>query len=323
MSADRVLRDVRFPGGAGTLAGSLGVPEESGGASPGVVLVGGSGSSDRHNDTYFPPIRRHLLSTGLAVLSYDKRGVGESSGDWRAATMDDLAADASAALDFLRAQPEVRAGAVGLFGHSEGGWVALRAGTARDDVPWVVTNSCPGTTPAVQERYALANSLRADAITQQDIDSTLVLYDRLAEAGRRDAGFVEATQLVDSAGRPSGWGYYWAEMDERLWEFVKHKQDHDPVRDAVRLRCPHLAIFGGADPLVPVADSVRLFGATACHTDRHRRATLTVEVFPGADHRIQSHGGTHFAPGYLSGLTRWIKDRNAACRGVGRGPAGR
>ena len=98
-------------------------------------MVGGSGPSDRDNDTYFPPIRRHLTGAGIAVLSYDKRGVGGSSGDWRDATMDDLAADAAAALDFLGAHRGVRAGAAGLFGHSEGGWVVLRAASARGDVP--------------------------------------------------------------------------------------------------------------------------------------------------------------------------------------------
>ena len=54
-------------------------------------------------------------------------------------------------------------------------------------------------------------------------------------------------------------------MDERLWEFLKRTQDHDPVPDALRLRCPHLAVFGGADELVSVADSARRFSAAACH----------------------------------------------------------
>ncbi|MET9480696.1 alpha/beta hydrolase [Streptomyces sp. NPDC006638] len=318
MSTDGVLREVRFSGRAVTLAGSLGVPRGSGGAFPGVVLVGGSGSSDRDNDTYFPPIRRHLLNAGFAVLSYDKRGVGESSGDWRASTLDDLAADAAAALDFLRARPGVRADAVGLFGHSEGGWVALRAAAARDDVPWVVTNSCPGTTPAAQERHALANSLRARA-AQRDTEGILALYDRLTEAGRRGAGFTEATELVDSAGSPSGLASYWAGMDERLWAFLARKQDHDPVRDAARLRCPHLAIFGGADELVPVADSVGLFTTTACRPDRDPHATLTVEVFPGADHRVRTGEGAHLAPGYLSRLVQWIENR-APAPASGRSP---
>ena len=53
------------------------------------------------------------------------------------------------------------AGAAGLFGHSEGGWVVLRAPSARGDVPWVVTSGCPGVTPAAQERYALAIHLQS------------------------------------------------------------------------------------------------------------------------------------------------------------------
>jgi alpha-beta hydrolase superfamily lysophospholipase len=60
------------------------------------------------------------VDAGIAVLSYDKRGVGSSSGDWLDSTLDDLAADATAALGFLYAQPEVRAGPAGLLGHGEG-----------------------------------------------------------------------------------------------------------------------------------------------------------------------------------------------------------
>jgi hypothetical protein len=310
MPASPSLREVTFSSGNVVLAGSLALPGREVAASAGVVMVGGSGPSDRDNDTFFPPIRRHLTGAGIAVLSYDKRGVGGSSGDWRDATMDDLAADAAAALDFLRAHPEVRAGAAGLFGHSEGGWVVLRAASARGDVPWVVTSSCPGTTPAAQERYALASHLRqAGGATQQDIDSAVAVYDRLVEAGRDGSSFAEAARLIDSAGNPSAFTGYWAGMDERLWSFVRRKQDHDPVPDALRLRCPHLAVFGGADQMVPVADSIRLFSDAACHPDRHDRATLTVAVFPGASHRIQANAGTRLAPGYLRTLTQWIKAR--------------
>ena len=166
----------------------------------GVVLVGGSGPSDRDNGTYFPPIREHLADAGIAVLSYDKRGVGSSSGNWLDSTLDDLAADATAALGFLCAQPEVRAGPAGLLGQSEGGWVTLRAAAGRDDVPWVITSGCPGMTPAAQERHALGGMLRRAG--EQDAGSMLALFDRLAGAGRRDGDFAEAARIVSSA-RPS------------------------------------------------------------------------------------------------------------------------
>lgn len=263
MPTDLRLCDVTFSSGGVMLAGSIAMPR-AGTPSAGVVMVGGSGPSDRNNGTYFPPIRQHFVEAGLTVLCYDKRGVGESAGDWRDATMDDLAADAAAALRFLRTQPGMRASPAGLYGHSEGGWVVLRAA------------------------------------------ATLTLYDRLIEAGRSDGSFAEAARLVDAASKPSLFTDYWADVDGPLWEFLKRKQDHDPIPDALRLRCPHLAAFGGADELVPVADSVRLFSSAAGQPRRSRRAALTVMVFPGADHRIQVDAGTRMAPGYLPTLTHWI-----------------
>jgi pimeloyl-ACP methyl ester carboxylesterase len=131
-------RDVTFTSADVRLAGSLTVPDRDG-LVPGVVMVGGSGPADRTNDGYFSAIRRHLVDAGIAVLSYDKRGVGASSGEWRDTSLDDLASDALAALNILRTQPGIRASNVGLFGHSEGGWVVLHSAAARDDVSWVVT----------------------------------------------------------------------------------------------------------------------------------------------------------------------------------------
>ncbi|MFD0057687.1 alpha/beta hydrolase family protein [Streptomyces sp. NPDC005047] len=303
-------RDVEFPSGPVRLAGSLSVPRRGAAAHAGVVLVGGSGPTDRHNGTFFPPLRRHLLDAGIAVLSYDKRGVGGSSGDWRAATLTDLAADAAAALGFLRSRPGVPSGTVGFFGHSEGGWVVLRAATARDDIPWVVTNSCPGTTPAVQERHALAQHLsEADAHSRDDVERTLDLYDRLVEAGRRDADFATALRLVDRAGRPPGLDFYWGDIDESFWNFLKRKQDHDPTGDLRGLRCPHLALFGGADRLIPVADTLRALGTSAAHASRPRHATLTVEVFPGADHRLRLPDAAEPPPEYFTRLTDWLRRR--------------
>jgi pimeloyl-ACP methyl ester carboxylesterase len=309
------VRDVTFPSVDVVLSGTFAGPAGRDPA-PGVVMVGGSGPSDRTNDNFFPPIQRGLVEAGFAVLSYDKRGVGASSGDWLAGTIDDFAADAAAALDFLRCQPGVQAETTGLFGHSEGGWVVLRV-AARGNVPWVVTNGCPGMTPAAQDRYALATALQAIAgITPHDVEVTLAVYDQLVEAGRRGAGFDEATRLVGSFSIPASvedlFGEYWSETDESLWEFTKRKQDHDPIPDVLRLRCPHLATFGGADELVPVADSIGLFAAAACHAERHPRATLTVQLFPHADHRVQVHGGTALVPGYVETLVRWITERRDA-----------
>ena len=74
----------------------------------------------------------------------------------------------------------------------------------------------------------------------------------------------------------------------------------------MRLHCPHLAVFGGADRLIPVPDSIRLYSGAACHPDRPDHARLTVAVFPRAGHRIQADASTRLAPGYLPTLAQWI-----------------
>lgn len=67
-----------------TLAGTLWLPESSRVAAT-VLMHPGSGPSDRDNDVFFPPIRKHLLHAGFAVCSFDKRGVGGSTGRWQEA----------------------------------------------------------------------------------------------------------------------------------------------------------------------------------------------------------------------------------------------
>jgi pimeloyl-ACP methyl ester carboxylesterase len=95
--------EVTFAGAGVRLAGSITWPD-SAGTSCGVILIGGSGPSGRHNDWFFDLIIHHLAAVGVAVLAYDKRGVDKSTGAWAGSTVDDLARDA-AALALLRSHP--------------------------------------------------------------------------------------------------------------------------------------------------------------------------------------------------------------------------
>jgi len=96
-------------------------------------------------------------------------------------------------------------------------------------------------------------------------------------------------------------------LDEAMWAFFKREHNHDPIPDCQSLRCPHLAVFGSADHLVPVEESAAAFTTAACTTGRHPMATLTIHVVPGADHRLRT--GAEAAPRarHLAYLCGWIK----------------
>jgi pimeloyl-ACP methyl ester carboxylesterase len=293
--------DMSFPSGDITLAGTLWLPAGHG-PHPGVVMVGGSGPTDRDNDVLFPPIRAHLLGAGFAVLSYDKRGVGESSGDWLTSSYDDLAADAVAAVRLLRSQPQVDAASVGMFGHSEGGWVVLRAAAQIPDLAYVVTNSGPGVSLARQDRWATTNALRADGATPQEIEACEATHGKLMRWAGQGVAFADIKDALDADPAYQRIIACGPALTEDLWEFVKLVHHHDPSADLLRLRCPHLALFGAAEAVVPVAASAAAFAAAAC--DRPDPGRTSIEIFPGADHRIRV--GDDFAPGYLAALTRWL-----------------
>ena len=107
------------------LAGTFTIPAGEG-PFPAVLLVSGSGPQDRDetlmNHQPFWVLADYLSRRGIAVLRYDDRGVGESTGNFATATSFDFADDAAAGVRWLHDRPEVNR--VGVMGHSEGGMIA-------------------------------------------------------------------------------------------------------------------------------------------------------------------------------------------------------
>jgi uncharacterized protein len=120
---------ITFSNAGITLAGTLALPS-TGGPYPAVVMIPGSGQVDRDENhkkikiNTFNEFARLLADRGIASLRYDKRGVGESQGDYFATGFYDNAADARAAFVWIQTRTDVIAEKVFLLGHSEGAFIA-------------------------------------------------------------------------------------------------------------------------------------------------------------------------------------------------------
>lgn len=276
--------------GGGVLSGTVLVPDVAS-LTSGLVLVGGSGAADRHNGGYFDAVGDSLVTSGIPILVYDKRGVGGSSGEWAPATVDDLAADAAAALDALAAHLGIAPSAVGLFGHSEGGWVALRVVSRLRRPRHLILNSCPAVPFLRAEVAALTNAGVAARIASQ-------AFERLADLAQAGADHTAAANFIDGyAGTPlhSALAKADFELNAMTWAQLKAWVTYDPTEDIIGLRIPTLATFGERDGLTPVADSIAALR-------RHNRA-VSVATFADGDHRLQT--GARFADGYLDTLIEW------------------
>lgn len=131
-----------------SLSGTLTLPDSTG-TFPAILLIAGSGPNDRDETLFghkpFLVIADHLTRNGFAVLRYDKRGVGKSTGDFDRASLRDLADDAALALNYLKQRKEIVTDKIGLLGHSEGGIIAPMIGTKESDIHMMVLMAAPGT----------------------------------------------------------------------------------------------------------------------------------------------------------------------------------
>lgn len=283
--------ELRATNGELVLAGTLHVPDGEPRAT--VLMVPGSGPSDRDNDVYFPAIRAGLLDRGIAAASFDKRGVGESTGDWRDTGPAEQAADVAAQLARVRQTPGVDPARLGLFGHSQGGWVVLEVAAADPAVAFVITNSGPGVTMARQERYATEAHMTAAGAPADAVAGALATQDALVALVRNGADI----ETVQAAAGEDGHG----PADAAELELVRRWLDHDPRPALERLTCPLLAIFGELDLVTPVDDSVAVFRAARAG----RPGDLDIETL-AADHRLQSGEPPALLPAYDRTLGDWI-----------------
>ena len=90
------------------------------------------------------PFARFLIRRGVAVLGYDKRGVGGSTGDWNTASFDDLAGDAVAAFEYLKTRSDIDRAQIGLLGVSQAGWIMPLAAVRAKDFGFLISISGAG-----------------------------------------------------------------------------------------------------------------------------------------------------------------------------------
>jgi hypothetical protein len=151
--------ELRFRNKGVALAGSLFRPEGRG-RHPAVLFIHGSGAEGRGGLNRF--LADRLACRGIAAFAYDKRGVGESTGDRRQATFNDLVEDALAAIELLRTQAGIDGRRIGLFGSSDGaGYIAPSVVARSPDVAFLVLKSGPFVSPTRQYLFEDENALRA------------------------------------------------------------------------------------------------------------------------------------------------------------------
>lgn len=286
------------------LGGTLYLPSGNG-PHPAVVLIHGDGPDTREG---YRSLARRFARGGIAALVYDKRGTGASSGDWRRARFSDLAEDALAGVSLLERRSGINR--IGLWGGSQGGWIATLAAGRSPDVSFLIVKAGPATTPARKAAVTSLARVRAAGYPEEALDRVRTLMEIQFGILRSGRGWERlAEEVREVQGEP--WFPYVAVMRHSRWDssWMRYGPDidFDPAPIYVRLRIPMLFLLGELDREVPVQDTVAVLERVRRQTGRD----ITVRVFAGADHQIELPRRVsfrpRFAPGYLETTLEWTR----------------
>jgi fermentation-respiration switch protein FrsA (DUF1100 family) len=285
-------KDVTFAGSSDgvELAGTLTVPHGPG-PFPAVLLVAGSGPLNRDEEIFghrpFAALADHLARRGLAVLRYDKRGVGKSTGDFAQATTLDFARDAISAWDFLATRPEVEAERVGAVGHSEGGMIVPTLAADRPETAFIVMLAGVGMTGGDLE--LLQNKLlkTAGGMDPEDLafeQETIELWIKMVRADKSGEIIEDALRprIEALAAKNPEEGKSWnRRLRSPWWRFIL---THSAIPDLEKARCPVMALNGSKDLQVPPRENLTPIAqalARSGHTD------FVIREMPGLNHHFQ------------------------------------
>jgi pimeloyl-ACP methyl ester carboxylesterase len=266
---------VRIPANGFVLVGTLSKPANAGtGRLPAVVLVAGSGPTDRDELMFGIPIFGQLADemadAGFVVLRYDKRGVGQSGGRAEAAALDDYANDVRAAVRFLDDRRDIDPKRIAVFGHGDGGAVAMLAAAREKQVAALVLAATIGSSGAELNLEQVRRAAERGKKTEADTRTTVELQQKIQQAVLTGAGWT--TDLEP----------YRPQADTPWFESFL---SFDPARTMRDVRQPILIVQGELDVEIPPAHADRL--EKLANQRKNRPAAQVVKV-PGVNHLLVS-----------------------------------
>ena len=322
---------VTFESAGARLSGTLTLPSGEG-PHPVVILLHGAGWGLR---AFYTAFVEAFVESGVGCFAFDRRGEGESEGS----SEQDIfafAEDAVAAWEAVRAVHGVDPARAGLWGYSNGAWVATLAASRLPECAFLLLTGASGVSPAESEAFRRTEDLRAQGIAPPTLEAVertwTIVFDYLGHGVWDDAWddelpalarrlkadsrlhelpvpeMVKANPALDSVPR----------FESALFQDIKGRlgglnpdMAFDPIPSLRAVTCPVFIVLAEHDANLPTPESARRFGEVA----RERGdGSVRVEVMPGVGHEFGIAGAfptspparADFVSGYLEMMANWL-----------------
>lgn len=265
LAQDRIASNVSFKSGEETIEGIL-IQPHSEGKMPAVVFQQGSGPypfDGVEKEAWGPHkyyIEDLLLEQGYAILYCNKRGLGNSTGNWKKNDFFGRADDAYAAVEYLKTRSDIDTFQIGMTGHSQGGWVAQLAASQHDDIAFVL--SLAGPTVGVKAQTSMYDSLMyiCNGYSGKKLKKKMFKYHKRK---RFAANIGKILPFIKSA---------------HYWHLIIDYNHENALRN---ITCPTLLLFAEHDVNVPPEQNLEHLNEVF---DNKPPSNYTIKVMKGGQH---------------------------------------
>ena len=277
-------QEFRFSNGDTPLVGTLYMPT-AGDHLPAVVALWGA-SNPLHDMPLYRHLAQGLPPLGIAVLIFDRRGSGQSSGTYQNLLYEQLADDGIAAWQALARLARIDSAKIGFWGISQGGWLAVLAANHTPQAAFVISVSAPLVTPAEQMDFAVTNLLTAHGYSRQEIQEAIQLRHVWQEYLHGRGSYAATAAALQRGERQPWFQFGYLPTAEELTKdpqtsSARANMDYDAFAAVRALKVPALFIYGAADPWVPVASSMERLKDLA-----KNKSDMALYIIDGADHTM-------------------------------------
>ncbi len=280
-----LTQSVLFSNEGATFRGTLYRPEIAG-TVPAVVVLHAA-EVGRGGAALYDHLREGLPAMGVAVLVFDRRGSGSSTGSLRNVSYETLADDGIAGARAIARLPSIDPKRIGYWGLSQGGWLAVFAAERDPDAAFAISVSAPLVTPEAQMEFAMSNRLRVNGYSDADVAAMLAARKAWTGYLRGDVPRAAAvTALSEIDGKPWFDLMYMPSARDLTTNPAtsswRKQMDDDPLAAVQRVRAPVLFIYGGSDPWIPVATTIERLKVLA-----KQHSNVEYAIVARADHDMR------------------------------------
>lgn len=322
VATQTVSEEIQFTNGKVQLKGTVYLPK-TGNNLPAVVVLHHAAVPTRDANLY-----RHLCeglpALGIAVLVYDRRGSGQSTGDLGKADYETLADDAISGQHALAKFSRIDASKIGFWGMSQGGWLAVLAAGRSKDTAFAIAVSSPLVTADEQMQFATKNLLILRGYSQCDVQDMLAARNAWTGYLHRKTSHDEAVATLRKAEAKPWFDIAYLPRASQLTNDPEHdanrrELDDDPMDAARHAKVPLLFLYADSDPWVPVAESVKRVQSLA-----RKLPNIEYAVVSNANHEMMFPGNEQMqvdqdttrkeapqAPAYFMLLASWLTQHAA------------